>query len=127
MARSHLESQHQRAFFQWARMHPVARRFFAIPNGGKRSAITAAILKAEGVRAGVLDTFLPYPAGGKHGLWIEFKAGKNTLSAEQRDFAVDAMANGYAVGVAYSCMAGIDLALRYLSADPAFSEMVVAR
>src|ERR1043166_9911283 len=33
----------------------------AIPNGGERTARTAALLKAEGVRKGGADVFLPVP------------------------------------------------------------------
>lgn len=47
--------------------------FIAIPNGGGRSRIEASILKGEGVRAGVADTFLFVPSGKYHGLAIEFK------------------------------------------------------
>ena len=49
----HLESAHQQAYVARCRLHPVAKRIFAIPNGGKRSKVTAAIMKAEGVLAGV--------------------------------------------------------------------------
>lgn len=34
---------------------------FAIPDGGRRDAVTGAHLKAEGVRAGVPDMFLAVP------------------------------------------------------------------
>lgn len=46
---------------------------FAIPNGGLRDKITAARLKAEGVREGVSDIFLPVARGHWHGLFIEMK------------------------------------------------------
>ncbi|MBI5270663.1 MAG: VRR-NUC domain-containing protein [Burkholderiales bacterium] len=108
-------------------MHPICRRFYAIPNGGKRDRITAAIMKAEGVKAGVLDTFLPYPAHGRHGLYIEFKAGKNVMTQEQRDFAAQAIADGYAVAVAYSSDRGIKAALSYLHGADDFSQPLVLR
>jgi len=125
---SNRESLEQRAFFQWARLHPVARRFFAIPNGGKRGKVTAAILKAEGVKAGVLDTFLPVPAHNFHGLWIEFKWGDNNLTNEQRAFAKDALANGYAVAVAYNSEAAIGLTIDYLRGCPRLQDgLIVVR
>jgi hypothetical protein len=55
---------------------------FAIPNGGsrggdKRSAMIAgAALKAEGVKAGVADCFLPVARYELHGLFIEMKDAK---------------------------------------------------
>ena len=48
----------------------------AIPNGGKRNAIVAAKMKAEGVVAGVPDLFFAHPSGEWHGLFLEMKNGK---------------------------------------------------
>lgn len=94
------EHQIQRAYFDWARMHSEARRAFAIPNGGARSKAVAGKLKAEGVRAGVLDVMLPIPRGGACGLWIEFKSQGGYPSPEQR-VEIDALVkDGYAVFLA---------------------------
>ena len=40
---------------------PDLELLHAIPNGGKRDKVTAAKLKAEGVKAGIPDIFLPVP------------------------------------------------------------------
>lgn len=95
--RNDLESQHQRALVEWAGLtalpshligyepgDKVGHFLFAIPNGGARSKATAGKLKAEGVKAGVWDLMLAIPVGRHHGLWIEMKAGKNTLTDEQK-------------------------------------------
>ena len=57
---------------------------FAIPNGGQRHLSVAAKLKAEGVLSGVPDLFLAFPSGEYHGLWLELKVGKNTLTDNQK-------------------------------------------
>jgi hypothetical protein len=57
-------------------------RIFAIPNGGYRSKVTAANLKAEGVKKGVPDLFIP-----EWDLWVEMKRIKGgSLSADQKDW-----------------------------------------
>ncbi len=84
------EHDHQSLFFLWLRRnedrHPILKRFFAIPNGGYRHKTTALKLRAEGVKPGVLDVCLPVARKGHTGLWIEFKAGKNTLTDYQADW-----------------------------------------
>jgi len=84
------ESQHQRALFEWIRTKQVRddrySKIFAIPNGGKRDIRTAANLKREGVLSGVWDIFIPMPNYKLCGLWIEMKAGKNKLTANQKQF-----------------------------------------
>jgi len=86
--RTNYESKLQQACVRWFRsQYPHHERLlFAIPNGGKRSVITAAILKAEGARAGTADLFLSIPRHGFHGFYIEMKVGKNELSSEQEQF-----------------------------------------
>jgi VRR-NUC domain len=109
------EHELQKAYFQWARLHPEARRAYAIPNGGQRNAVVAAKLKAEGVRKGVLDVHLPLARGGAHGLYIEHKAGKNRLSEEQAEEVDRLVADGYTVAVVWDDPGlSIDLTKRYL-------------
>ena len=65
----------------------------AIPNGGKRSAITGAILKAEGVKAGYPDILIDEPfvvidgvwRSQIHGLRIELKNGKKGRTSEHQE------------------------------------------
>lgn len=47
------ESQVQKAICQYLDMRKVF--YFAVPNGGKRNKVTASIMKAEGVKAGIPD------------------------------------------------------------------------
>lgn len=55
-----------------------------VPNGEKRSRLTAAILVGMGVKPGVADFFVMLPGG--RALWIELKADDGRLSPAQRDF-----------------------------------------
>lgn len=79
------------ALMQLVRLHenkyPVLRRLFHVPNGGNRNVITAKKLKAEGVRPGVPDYFLPAAMGCYHGLAVELKRTKRgSVSEDQRDW-----------------------------------------
>jgi len=93
----HLESKLQIECVKWFRyQYPNYRMLlFAIPNGGKRNAITAQILKSEGVVSGVADLFLSIPKGKFHGLYIEMKYGKGIQSDNQKEFEKNVIAMGY--------------------------------
>lgn len=86
------EHAQQVAVFCWAALnferYPDLRMMFAIPNGGLRSKITAANLKAEGVRAHVPDIFLPVPRGPWHGMFIEMKKVGGRVDPGQADFVL---------------------------------------
>lgn len=60
----------------------------SIPNGsvinGQANSKVFARLKwmiAEGFKAGASDLFIAVPRGGKHGMWVEMKDIKKTLSS----------------------------------------------
>ncbi len=108
------EHEIQAAYFTWARLHAVARRAYAVPNGGHRNIVTASKLKAEGVRAGVLDVCLPVPSGLAHGMYIEFKAGKNTLSPAQQAEAEALAEDGHVVLLCWGAIVAIELTQQYL-------------
>ena len=99
------EHDMQVALFKWAalagNLDPRIRLLFAVPNGGHRDPRTAARLRAEGVKPGVPDVFLPVAAGGYHGLWLELKAGKNNPSPEQKAWIAQLNDQGYYVGLVY--------------------------
>lgn len=99
------ESREQQALFRWWDMYRSqypAAVMFAVPNGGARSAITGARLKAEGVLAGVPDVFLAFPAGGLHGLFIEMKRQKGgRVSPAQKAVMQALRMQGYEVAVCH--------------------------
>src|ERR1043165_1268822 len=75
------------ALIQWcqtyAPQYPQLARIYAVPNGGHRHPKVAVYMKAEGLRAGVLDICLPVPRDPWHGMYLEMKFGRNKLTAEQ--------------------------------------------
>lgn len=79
------EHQLQVACCRWFRTaYPhLSLRLNAVPNGGRRDAVTGAKLKAEGVLAGVADLELHIPNATHHGLFIEMKTPKGRLSEAQ--------------------------------------------
>lgn len=91
--------------------YPALKWIHAIPNGGARAKAVAGKLKAEGVKSGISDMFVPIPVGGFHGMYIEMKAGKNTLSANQREFAEFVKCNRYnflAAWSSFEALSGIE-------------------
>jgi hypothetical protein len=124
LAKAGTEHAHQRAFFGWLNMmkyrevHPLAHMAFAIPNGGKRDAITAARLKAEGVKAGVADICYPVP-NKYHSLWVELKKPLvGRLSEDQSDWAVYMRTCGHAVCTAFGWRAARQAFLEYTAGTP---------
>lgn len=106
---------------------PALKWLHAIPNGGARgdgrdATVRGANLKAEGVRAGVADVFLPVPRNGWHGLYIEMKkpslkpvkTGRGGLSDEQLEFRDYARMSGYGWVVCYSWEHAVEVLKQYL-------------
>ncbi len=112
------EGEEQEALFDWIRTFedrfPILKLIHHVPNGGHRNKATAAKLKAQGVRAGVLDISIPIPRHGFHGLYIEMKVGNNKMSKEQKAFAKLLIAEGYDVRLAYTHQAAKNYIINYL-------------
>ena len=93
------ESGHQEALFSWAayrtEIMPELQYMYHVPNGGKRDKATAAVLKRQGVKAGVPDIMLPAARAGYHGLYIELKAGENTTTKKQKEWLEYLRQQGY--------------------------------
>ena len=98
---SHIESEMQRSCKQWFDLQypKLSRLLFAVPNGGARNSREAAIMKAEGVTAGVADMILLISRHGYGCLCIEFKTKDGCQSASQKEWqaAVEAAGNKYIV------------------------------
>ena len=102
----------------WAALNvnrfPCLRWLYAVPNGGHRHRIVAAKMKAEGVKSGVADLCLPFPAGGYHGLYLELKALNGRVSDAQVEFIEYVESVGYIGAVCYGADVAIAVIEKYL-------------
>ena len=92
----------QVACVRWFRLQYRNRLIFAIPNGGARSIVTGAMLKAEGATKGVPDLLIPEPHGEFHGFFVEMKTAKGTIKAEQKEMMRMLEERGYRCAVCRS-------------------------
>lgn len=107
------EHDEQVKLFQIAQEHVQLANMFAIPNGGLRSKATAGRLKAEGVRSGVPDIFLPVASRGYHGCFLEMKVGYNKPTDNQEQW-MEALTNaGYYCIVCWSAEEALNKLLWY--------------
>ena len=93
---------------------PELQYMYHVPNGGKRDKATAAVLKRQGVKAGVPDIMLPAARAGYHGLYIELKAGENTTTKKQKEWLEYLRQQGYYTAVCYGWQPAAQLIEQYL-------------
>jgi len=113
------EEAEQAAVFEWAQLMehqiPELHLLHHIPNGGFRPIMTAAKLKAQGVKPGVPDLFLPVARGGFHGLYIEMKRRKGgKVSDHQQDWLTELNYQHYRAEVAHGSEEACDIIYKYL-------------
>lgn len=91
------EHRIQTAMIGWFRMQypKMQHNLFAVPNGGRRDAITGAILKAEGVLAGVADLILLKSNRNYGALLIETKTRKGKQRDSQKEWESKITKDGY--------------------------------
>lgn len=113
------EHDEQVSLFRWAAASgiPELASMFAIPNGGQRHIVVAVKLRAEGVKPGVPDIFLPVPKGKFAGLFIEMKRsdGGDGATKEQRAWLHTLRELGYAAGMCPGWERARDTILNYLN------------
>lgn len=110
-----MELDEQIAVVAWC--DAVGVQIFHIVNEGKRSYSMGKKLVQAGLRRGVPDLFIPEPHGVYHGLFIEMKYGKNTLTEEQSRWLSFLSSRGYAVKVAYSADEAIGAIQKYIDLE----------
>lgn len=116
------EEEEQQILFQWAQMrrgrNPELALMFHIPNGGSRGKAEAGRFKAEGVKSGVPDIFLPVARGGKHGLFIELKRLRGgTVSQNQREWITRLREQGYQAEVCHGWKEAAELIEKYIQGE----------
>lgn len=118
LAKAGTEHANQVALFAWAALnfekYPELQMMFAIPNGGLRSKITAAMLKAEGVRAHIPDIFLPVPRGPWHGLFMELKKIGGRVDPGQFEYIGKLIDLGYGACVCVGWERAVETLISYL-------------
>ena len=134
LAKSGSEGAHQTALFAWAALQlhrwPELRWLHHIPNGGSRGdsaqsrAVRGAQLKAQGVKTGVADVFLPVRRGEYSGLYIEMKrpterpkraGSKGGLSDEQIEFGKFVKNQGFGWMTCYGWRDASEVVENYLN------------
>lgn len=130
------EHEEQCLLFGYARQMeqyvPEFSLLFAVPNEqsggwktsskGKRYNPHASSRRAEGMKGGVPDVFLPVPRGDYHGMWVEMKYGRNYLSEEQINWCAALVEQSYRVDVWYSAEDAFEALCEYLGVIPRFIE-----
>jgi hypothetical protein len=105
----------QSAFIRYLELMYPDLLYTISPAGFIMSAGMAMKMMRMGYRKGTPDLTIYAPRGGYHGLFIEFKDPKGTVSEQQRKFLDQAFENGYATAVCYSCDEAIGILTSYLS------------
>lgn len=92
----HIESGIQKACVRWFRIQycQYAKLLFAVPNGGLRNAIEAAIMQDEGVVPGVSDLILLISRNGYTSLCIEMKRADGKQTKFQKEWQLLVEKNG---------------------------------
>lgn len=95
------EHRLQAACVRWFRLQypKMKHNLFAVPNGGKRDAITGAKLKEEGALAGVADLILLKSNRFYGALLIEMKTKTGRQSDSQKEWEQKIINDGYKYAV----------------------------
>lgn len=113
------EHDEQATLFQWAELStarfPELALLFAIPNGGRRHIKVAREMKAEGVKAGVPDIYLPIPRKKYHGLFIEMKVKGGRVRKNQKNWIALLKQQGYKVEVCFGFQEAKTILEEYLA------------
>lgn len=110
------EAEEQEELFAWCLAQGI--EMVHIPNERKCTAYVAGQLLRQGMRKGFPDNFIPIARGGFHGLFIELKRAKKSLSKkspEQREWVKKLNAAGYKAVFCYGAEEAKKVISEYLS------------
>jgi len=116
----HIEQQNQEALFAWTKNPATLAKYPALDllssslNGVKLTMMQAVFAKRGGMLKGEWDVRLPVARGGYIGLIIEMKAGKNTLTKEQKYYEMRMKAEGHYACVCYDWLSAKAVIENYL-------------
>jgi len=80
-------------------------------------------MKAEGVKAGIWDIHVPFPAQGFEGMWIEMKWGTGRLTKEQKAFKTYMQEHcNYKFMVFHEWLEAVDAIFKYLGIESPIME-----
>lgn len=96
------ESRIQQSCVRWFRLQYPDAVLYSVPNGGFRNGFEAAIMKGEGVLAGVPDLCIAHPSGGYPAMYVEMKRPKGRTTESQRAVQDRLRKAGYLVTTCYS-------------------------
>lgn len=87
---------------------------FAVPNGGTRHTLEAVKLKQGGVSKGIPDLVFPQARKGYHGLYIELKRMKGSLTTDEQIYWIDTLnREGYLAVVCKGAETAIEVINNY--------------
>lgn len=108
------EDQEQTLLATW--LTKCGIKFYAIPNGGKRSLSEGVKFKRSGVQAGIPDICVPIPSGSYHGLYIELKRAKGGKLSDVQIYWLEFLREkGYYAEVAHGFQEAKEIVTHYLS------------
>ena len=114
------EHAHAVALMNWVHLYAVRQwpgiaLMFHIPNEAKRSFVTAARLKAEGMKPGIPDYFLPVARDQFHGMFLELKKIGEKPTLEQAKALGELQGMGYYSTCERGWIAAAGALVEYLS------------
>ena len=115
------EQQSQEALFAWAKNPATLAKYPALDllssslNGVRLTITQAVFAKRGGMLKGEWDVRLPVARGQYIGLIIEMKAGKNTLTKEQKHYEMRMKEEGHYTAVCYDWVSAKAIIEGYLA------------